>query len=131
MDIPINAADLADEIGKTVEYMQKYRDKRIRIEYTEIAADADEPKNPVTVTHGIEGTVVKVMSLPPGFILDDAVEFVNSEKQTLDDVPPGSVHNKQKGEMFIAFDLSTPSCSMSMTDAHNLIASQSGLEFCC
>jgi len=104
MDIPLNAGKLTDEIKEAFDYWTEYRGEEIRIEYTQLEADADNPKTPVKITHGVEGTVSNVMSLPPGFVLTDAVEFVNTEQQTLDDVPPGSAHTEDKGEIFIAFD---------------------------
>jgi len=52
----------------------------------------------------VVGTVAKVMTLPPGFLLEDAEYFVNTEEQGVEPVPRGGSYSEEKGEIFIAFD---------------------------
>ncbi|WP_157526055.1 hypothetical protein [Halorientalis sp. IM1011] len=72
--------EIANEAKNAIDYWREYKGKRIRIErvkVTDIGSGNIQQKR--KNIHGIEGTVEKVMSLPPGFVLKDAIEFTDAE----------------------------------------------------
>lgn len=66
---------LADEAKDAIDYWKEYREERIRVERVAVASEVGSVQSPDKDIYGIQGTVEKVMSLPPGFVLKDAVEF--------------------------------------------------------
>ncbi|WP_148414169.1 hypothetical protein [Haloferax sp. KTX1] len=98
------APELTDGVMKSIDYWKEYRGQVVRIEQTEFEVRDGDPQKTTRITHGVEGTVAKVMTLPPGFLLEDAVYFSNPEKQSLENVPTGASYRDDAGEMFVSFD---------------------------
>ncbi|WP_152420908.1 hypothetical protein [Halorubrum coriense] len=98
------AKGLTEGVKKAIDYWKEYRGESVRIEYTQIEVSSEDPTEATKVTYGIEGDIKKVMTLPPGFLLDEAVHFVNPESLSLEQVPKGGTYSDQRGEMFVSFD---------------------------
>jgi hypothetical protein len=105
VDFPSHLAQgLTEEVKEAIDYWKEYKGELVRIEHTQIEVRDVSPPKTVKTTYGVEGTIIKVMTLPAGFLLEDARYFVNPEMQSLDLVPEGGSYSEKKGEMFIAFD---------------------------
>ena len=98
------AKGLTEEVKEAIDYWSEYRGELVRIEHTQLEVDEKNPHGAMKTTYGVEGTVKKVMTLPPGFLLEDAMYFVNPESLSLEQVPKGGSYSEEKGEMFVSFD---------------------------
>lgn len=103
-EIPLLALQgLAGQISEKIEYWREYEGRTVTIEYVEYFGD-EHMIHPTKLTYGVEGTISDVRSLPPGFMLTDAVEFTHSESLDAQPLPEGGAYSQEKGEMFVSFE---------------------------
>ena len=96
---------LTDEIKDAIDYWREYKGQEIRVERVSYNKKIDSNQVGEKEVFGVQGTVEKVMSLPPGFVLKDATEFnsvhfVEYQVQNRDELPDSEKHDR----IFISFD---------------------------
>jgi hypothetical protein len=59
---------LTEELKEAIDYWKEYKGETVRIEKTRVKLHNRGPQETIKITHWVEGTVSKVMTLPPGFL---------------------------------------------------------------
>ncbi|WP_436931504.1 hypothetical protein [Halosimplex halobium] len=102
LSLPVT--ELAQETKKAIEYWKDYKNQEIRIEQVSATVSGSDEKR---LRYGLQGTVVDVLSMPPGFVLEDAIEYYNPETLETGEhgIPEGGAYQPDThDEIFIAFD---------------------------
>jgi len=93
---------LAQESKEAIDYWKEYKDERIRIERVSFSPQYATTSEAKRVRHGVEGTVEKVMTLPPGFVLKDTKEVRDAEIEDMGEPTP-TLPQDEHDRLFVAF----------------------------